>query len=59
MRRPIHRPVTNRSVNSRRVASLRQWFRHRRLQLGEWLYWRPPEVRTKRPALPSRSTHGR
>jgi len=22
------------------MASIRQWFRDQRLQLGEWLYWR-------------------
>jgi len=38
------------------MASLRQWFRHQRLQLGEWLYWRrQAEARTRKAGLPSRS----
>ena len=35
------------------MASIRQWFRHQRLQLGEWLYWRrQAEARTRKAGLP-------
>jgi len=37
------------------MASLRQWFRHQRLQLGEWLYWRRQVETRTRNALSARS----
>jgi len=39
------------------MASFRQWFRHQRLQLGEWLYWRrQAETRTRKAGLSARSS---
>jgi hypothetical protein len=39
------------------MASIRQWFRHQRLQLGEWLYWRRlAQTHTRKPGLPARSS---
>jgi len=39
------------------MSSIRQWFRHQRLQLGEWLYWRrQAEGRTRKAGLPAPSS---
>jgi hypothetical protein len=60
MRRPVHPSVTCRRVHWKRMASIRQWFRHQRLQLGEWLYWRrQADARARKPGLPSPSAHTR